>query len=150
MANTEQYKQGYDFFQNKENEVLSNEQLKQMHPLFRSGYRSAQEEYLKKTNRNFPLVLSDIPKRADVFVPSWNDILAATRRPRFNKLHNTPQLAVMLNEIIKSVERNKHKIKRYADVVRMVDEKFDIILQNGYDCGILDEYDLSKYNYKPK
>lgn len=148
--NNNQYQIGYDFFQDKRNETLSNEQLKQMHPLFRRGYRTAQEDYMKKTNRNFPTVLSDIPKRPEVFVPDWNDILAATRRPRFSKLHNTPALQPVLNEIIRSVENKKHLVKRYSDVVRLVNEAFDVVLQYGYDCGILDENDLSKYNYVPK
>lgn len=150
MAETNQYNLGYAFFQDKNNEVLSNEQLKQMHPVFRRGYRTAQEDYMKKTNRNFPTVLADIPKRSEVFVPDWNDILAATRRPRFAKLHEVPELAPVLNEIIKSVENRKHLIKRYADVVRLVNEQFDLVLQYGYDCGVLDEHDLSKYNYSPK
>ncbi len=148
--NNNQYNLGYSFFQDKNNEVLSQDQLKHMHPLFRRGYRTAQDDYMKKTSRNFPTVLSDIPTRPEVFVPDWNDILAATRRPRFNKLHNTPALAPVLNEMIKAVENKKHLIKRYSDVVRLVNEAFDIVLQYGYDSGILDEHDLSKYNYAPK
>lgn len=147
---SEQYKLGYDFFQNKENEILSNEQLKHMHPIFRRGYRTAQSDHLKKTNVIFPTVISDIPRRPEVFVPDWNDILAATRRPRYNKLHTIPALAPVLNLLIKSVEDNKHKVKRYSDVMRMVDEGFDIILQYGYDSGILDDNDLAKYNYVHK
>lgn len=150
MATNDQYTLGYTFFQDKRNEPLTPEALKQMHPFFRRGYRTAQEDQMKKNNQNFPFVLSDIPTRGEVFVPDWNDILAATRRPRFNKLHNIPALAPVLNELIKAVEKNKDKVRRYSDVVRMVDEGFDIILQYGYDSGILDEHDLSKYNYVPK
>lgn len=150
MAENTQFNLGREYFQDKNNAVLTPEQLKMCHPLFRQGYRSAQEDYMKKNNQNFPTVLFDIPKRSEVFVPDWNDILAATRRPRFNKLHTVPELAPVLNELIKSVENNKHKIKRYKDVVRLVDEKFDLILQYGYDCGILDEKDLVQYNYTPK
>lgn len=150
MSTNDQYTLGYTFFQDRRNERLSPEALKQMHPFFRRGYRTAQEDQMKKTNTNFPFVLSNIPVRSNLFVPDWNDILAATRRPRFAKLHNIPALNPVLNELIKSVENNKHKIRRYADVVRMVDEGFDIILQYGYDCGILDEHDLSKYDYVPK
>jgi len=148
MATNDQYALGYACFQS--NEVLSNEQLKQMHPLFRRGYRTAQEDHLKKTNQSFPFVLSNIPTRAEVFVPDWNDILAATRRPRFAKLHNIPALTPVLNEIIRAVENNKHKITRYSDVVAMVNKGLDIVLQYGYESGILDEHDLSKYNYVPK
>lgn len=150
MADNNQYNLGYDFFQDKNNEVLSNDQLKQMHPLFRRGYRTAQEDYMKKHNRNFPTVLADIPKKSDVFVPTWNDIMAATRRPRFAKLHNTPELKPMLNEIVNSVEKRTHRIKRYSDIIRLVNEALDTILQHGYDIGILDEHDLSKYDYVPK
>jgi hypothetical protein len=146
---TNHYNLGYEFFQEKKNEVLSNEQLKQMHPLFRRGYRTAQEDFMKRNNRSFPITLANIPTRGETFVPSWNDILAATRRPRFQKLH-APHMAPVLNMLIKSVEDNSSDIKRYADVVRKVDEGFDIILQYGYDCGILDSNDLSKYNYIAK
>ena len=149
MATNDQYNLGYKMFQDS-SELLSAEQLKTMHPLFRRGYRTAQSDLLKKNNTTFPTVISDIPRRPEVFVPDWNDILAATRRPRFNKLHTIPALAPVLNELIKAVEKNKHKVKRYSDVLRMVDEGFDIILQYGYDCGILDENDLAKYNYVHK
>lgn len=149
MATNDQYNLGYKMFQDS-SELLSAEQLKTMHPLFRRGYRTAQSDFLKKNNTTFPTVISDIPRRPEVFVPDWNDILAATRRPRFMKLHNIPALAPVLNELIKAVDNNKHKIKRYSDVLRMVDEGFDIILQYGYDSGILDENDLAKYNYVHK
>ncbi|AQW88624.1 hypothetical protein pEaSNUABM50_00097 [Erwinia phage pEa_SNUABM_50] len=148
MANNDQYKTGYDFFQ-KSTELLSPEQLKQMHPLFRRGYRTAQEDLMKKSNKTFPTVLSDIPRRPVTFVPDVKDILAATRRPRMNKLH-LPQMEPILNLLVSSVEREKDKITRYADVVRLVDEKFNIILQYGYDSGVLNEHDLKQYNYDPK
>ncbi|SOK58365.1 hypothetical protein [Yersinia phage fHe-Yen9-04] len=148
MANNDQYKLGYSYFQ-ESTELLSPEQLKQMHPLYRRGYRTAQEDLMKKTHKNFPTVLSDIPRIPVAFVPEYSDILAATRRPRMNKLH-LPQMEPVLNLLITSVEKKKDQIKRYADVVRLVDEGFDVILQYGYNCGILTEYDLSQYNYEPK
>ncbi len=149
MNNDNHYNQGYEYFQNKNNTPLTPELLKQSHPLFRRGYRTAQEDYVRKNHKSIPMVLADIPKIGESFDPSWNDILAATRRPRMSKLH-AAHMAPMLNMLIKSVENNKHKIKRYSDVVRMVDEGFDIILQYGYDSGILNEVDLGKYNYSPK
>lgn len=148
MSTNEQYQTGYAFF--TENPNLTSEQLKQVSPLFREGYRTAQSDNLKRSNKSFPLVLSTIPRCENKFNPTWNDILAATRRPRFAKLHNIPELNVVLNGIIKAVELKSDQIHRYKDVVRLVDEAFDLILQYGYDCGVLNEHDLKKYNYEPK
>lgn len=144
----DQYKQGYEYFA-KSGEVLSSEQLKQMSPLFRRGYRTAQSDSLKKTNKNFPLTLFDIPRRPQVFVATWSDIMAATKRQRFNKLH-AQHMQPLLNLLIKSVEKESNQITRYKDVLRLVDEKFNTILQYGYDIGILNEFDLKQYNYVPK
>ena len=55
MATNDQYTLGYTFFQDKRNEPLTPEALKQMHPFFRRGYRTAQEDQMKKSNQNFPL-----------------------------------------------------------------------------------------------
>lgn len=148
MANNDQYNLGYKYFQ-ENSELLSNESLKQMHPLFRRGYRTAQEDLMKKHNKVFPMVLSDIPQLTTKFVPDTYSILAATRRPRMMKLHN-PKMEPVLNLLVKTVEDKQDSIRRYGDVVRMVDEGFDIILQYGYDCGVLNVTDLKQYNYEPK
>lgn len=143
-----QYELGYNYFFSQDVPMTS-EALKSSHPLFRNGYRKAMEDYNRKTNRNFPTVLFDIPRRPSVFVPEWSDILAATRRPRYAKLHQA-HMSPLLNMIVKSVDLNKHRIKRYKDVLAMVDEAFEFVLQYGYDNGILDTKDLKQYNYTPK
>lgn len=144
----QQYRLGYDHFYSQ-NTPMTQEQLKQVHPRFRHGYRDAQEEYNKRNNKSFPLSLYDIPRRPEVFVPDWNDIMAATRKPRYAKLHK-PEMQPVLAMIIRSVENNKHKVKRYSDVIQMVSEAFDIVLQYGYDEGVLNLRDLKQYNYTPK
>ncbi len=145
MAN-EQYKDGYDAFKNKL--VLSPEQLKMQHPIFRQGYRAAQADAMKKNNVTFPTTLFDIPKRPEVFKADWTDIMAATKRPRFAKLH-TDEGKWLLMGIMKAVEKRAHTIVRYRDVVTMVDEAFDIILQYGYDEGVLTVEDCQQYDYTP-
>lgn len=145
MAN-EQYKDGYDSFKAKV--VLSAEQLKMQHPLYRQGYRAAQAEAMKKNNVTFPTTLYDIPKRPDVFKAEWTDIMAATKRPRFAKLH-TDEGRWLLMGIMKAVEKQAHTIVRYKDVVSMVDKAFDIILQYGYDEGIFTTADCEQYQYTP-
>lgn len=143
-----QYDLGYNhFFEQKT--PMTSEALKASHPIFRNGYRKAMEDYNKRTNKTFPTVLFDIPRRPEVFVPEWSDILAATRRPRYAKLHY-PHMAPMLNMIVKSVDMNKHRVKRYKDVLMLIDEAFNFVLQYGYDTGVLDMKDLKQYNYTPK
>lgn len=148
MSQNNQYDDGYSYF-NTNTELLSPEHLKQKHPLFRRGYRTAQEDLQRKNTSRFPSSISEIPKHSEVFNAEYRDILAATRRPRFQKLHYA-HMAPVLDMLIKSVENKKSEIKRYNDVVRLVDQAFDIILQYGYDCGVLDEIDLKQYNYSPK
>lgn len=145
MAN-DQYKDGLEAFKAKV--VLTNEQLKMQHPLFRQGYRSAQEAAMKKNNPTFPTALFDIPKRPEVFKAEWTDIMAATKRPRFAKLH-TDEGRWMLMEIMKAVEKQADKIVRYKDVVNMVDKAFNIILQYGYDEGVLTVSDCEQYDFVP-
>lgn len=144
----QQYRLGYDHFYDAVAPMTS-EQLKQAHPLFRRGYRTAQQDYNKRNNKSFPTTLYDIPRRPEVFVPDWNDILAATRKPRYARLH-LPHMAPVLNLIVRSVEKKKHLVTRYSDVVQMVSEAFEIVLQYGYDEGVLDARDLKQYNYDPK
>ena len=147
MSSNQQFNEGYQYF--KQNGTMDMDLLKQRSPLFRNGYRNAQEEAARKSTGVFPTTLYDIPRSTQNFVPTWNDILAATRRPRMNKLHAEHMLP-LLNTLIREVEKNCADVTRYADVVKKVDMAFDIMLQYGYDEGILDERDLKQYNYVPK
>lgn len=145
MAN-DHYNDGYNAFQNKV--VFTPEHLKIQHPIFRQGYKSAQAAAMKKNNVIFPTTLYDIPKRPEVFKAEWTDIMAATKRPRFAKLH-TNEGKWLLMGIIKAVEKRSSTIVRYRDVITMVDEAFDIILQYGYDEGVLTVGDCQQYDYTP-
>lgn len=140
------YQQGYDAFIGKQ--VFTDEQLKHQHTLFRTGYRAAQADAMKKNNVIFPTQLYDIPKRPEVFKPEWQDIMAATKRPRFKKLHTTEGKWV-LSAIMKSVEARCDEVVRYKDVLRLVDEAFDRVLQYGFDEGVLSTEDCQQYNYTP-
>lgn len=148
VSSDQQYRLGYDHFYDSV-APLTSDQLKQAHPLFRRGYRTAQQDYNKRNNKAFPTTLYDIPRRPEVFVPDWNDIMAATRKPRYARLH-LPHMQPVLALIVRSVENNKHKVTRYSDVVQMVSDAFEIVLQYGYDEGVLDARDLKQYNYDPK
>lgn len=143
-----QYNEGYSAFFATEGKMALDD-LKAQSSFFRKGFRKAQEDSLKSSGVKIPTVLYDIPKRPSNFVPTWNDILAATRRERFKKLHQD-HMSPVLNMIIKAVEQNSSDVKRYSDVVRKVDEAFDIVLQYGFDEGVLTEHDLKQYNYSPK
>lgn len=143
----QQRKQGYDYFFS--NPSLTPEQLKQQSTFFRLGYRAAMADSAKKSQSPFPTTLYDVPRRNERFVPDWNDILAATRKPRMRKLH-ADHMAPVLHLLIKHVELQKDQVYRYSDVVRLVEEGFDKLLQIGYDEGILNAYDLKQYNYVPK
>lgn len=146
MSNV-QYKEGYDAYITKQ--YLSDEQLKQKSSLFRNGYRTAMADVMKKSHKTFPTTLYDIPRRAEVFTPSWTDIMASTRRPRFNKLH-APVMQPVLMEMMKYVELRQERVRRYSDVLELMDEAFDKVLQIGYDEGILTAADCQQYNYEPK
>lgn len=142
----EQYNAGQLAYDNKV--VFTPDQLKTQHPLFRQGYRSRQAEAMKRNNVTFPTQLYDIPKLPSGFNTEWQDIMAATKRPRFNRLHS-PEGRWVLNAIMKSVESRSNEIERYKDVLRLVDEAFDRVLQYGFDEGVLTVEDCQQYNYTP-
>lgn len=146
MSNV-QYKEGYDAYVNKQ--YLTDEELKQKSSLYRNGYRTAMSDMMKKNNTVFPTTLYDIPRRPEVFVASWTDIMASTRRPRFAKLH-VPHMQPVLMKMMKQVESKSSEITRYADVLRLMDEAFDDVLQYGYNEGVLTADDCRQYNYEPK
>lgn len=147
MANVDQYKLGYEEFKTKPNHGM--EYIKQQHPLWRSGYRKAQQDFSKQNNLVLPNKLYDVEKRDHVFCPTWNDIMAATRRPRYKKLHSDVMRPVLF-ALIKAVENNKDKLTSFAQVRGEVDKAFDLLLQAGYESGILNEKDLAQYDYEPK
>lgn len=148
MSNSnQQFNEGYQYF--KQNGTMDMDLLKQRSPLFRNGYRNAQEEAARKSTGVFPTTLYDIPRRPENYQPTWNDIMAATRRPRMQKLQQEHMLP-LLNFLVRSVEQNCADCTRYSDVLKKVDTAFDIMLQYGYDEGILDARDLKQYNYEPK
>lgn len=148
MSNSnQQFNEGYQYF--KQNGTMDMELLKQRSPLFRNGYRNAQEEAARKSTGVFPTTLYDIPRRPENYTPTWNDIMAATRRPRMKKLQQE-HMQPLLTFLVRHVEMNCSDCTRYADVLKKVDTAFDIMLQYGYDEGILDERDLKQYDYVPK
>lgn len=148
MSNSnQQFNEGYQYF--KQNGAMDMELLKQRSPLFRNGYRNAQEEAARKSTGVFPTTLYDIPRRPENYSPTWNDILAATRRPRMQKLHQE-HMQPLLHLLVREVEKNCADVTRYADVLKKVDTAFEILLQYGYDEGILDARDLKQYDYVAK
>ncbi len=147
MANVDQYKLGYEEFKTKPNHGM--EYIKQQHPLWRSGYRKAQQDFSKQNNLVLPNKLYDVQIRQHVYSPTWNDIMAATRRPRYKKLHSDVMKPV-LYALIKAVEDQKESLTSYALVLREVDKAFDIILQVGFESGILNQKDLAQYDYEAK
>lgn len=147
MANVDQYKLGYEEF--KKNSTHTNEYIKQQHPLWRSGYRKAQQDFSKQNNLVLPNKLYDVQPRNHVYCPTWNDIMAATRRPRYRKLHSD-NMQPLLYLLVREVENKKDVLTSFAKVRTEVDKAFDIILQYGYDHGILDLKDLAQFDYEPK
>ena len=112
---------------------------------FNNGIVYTQEE-LKQCN---PTVLFDVPKRPEIFKPTWVDIMSAMKRPRYHRLHSNEGRWLMFG-IAKHIETRTSEIKRYKDVLTMVDEAFDYVLQYGYDEGVLTAQDCEQYNYTPK
>lgn len=147
MAVTAQYDLGYAEF--KVNKEHTPEYTKQMPPLWRAGYRKAQQDHAKMNQVSLPMELWDVQRKTTVYKPTWNDIMAATRRPRFNKLHQD-HMQPLLNMLINAVEKNQDSITSFGQVRVEVDKAFDIILQYGYDTGVLTTKDLKKYDYEPK
>lgn len=131
--------------------IMDGSVLKSQHPLYRRGYRSAQQEASAKLTSGFPTTLSDIPSTEPKkkYNASWDDIVSATKRPRFHRLHSK-RLEPILLMMMRAVDAKQEQINSYADVTRMMDKAFDIVLQYGYDEGILTEFDLKQYYYVPK
>ena len=85
----------------------------------------------------------------EIFKPTWVDIMSAMKRPRYHRLHSNEGRWLMFG-IAKHIETRTSEIKRYKDVLNMVDEAFDYVLQYGYDEGVLTAQDCEQYNYTPK
>lgn len=147
MSQQEQYELGKVSFNN--GIVYTQEELKQCNPLFRTGYKAAQQAAMLRNNNISPTVLFDVPKRPEIFKPTWVDIMSAMKRPRYHRLHSTEGRWLMFG-IAKHIETRTSEIKRYKDVLNMVDEAFDYVLQYGYDEGVLTAQDCEQYNYTPK
>lgn len=147
MAGIDQYALGYTAYKADSN--MSPEMLKSQHTLFRSGYRKAQQDASKRDQVLLPHELWQVTKRTHVYVPTWNDILAATRRPRYRKLHHS-YMKPMLFAVIRTVEEKAHELNSFSMVRAEVDKVFESILQYSFEQGILTESDLKKFDYEPK
>lgn len=145
----QQYKDGYNAFMS--GQIMDGAVLKSQHPLFRRGFRTAQQEASAKMTAGFPTTLSDIPASSPrtKYNASWDDIVSATKRPRFHRLHSKRMEPILLM-MMRAVDAKQEQIYSYSDVTRMMDKAFDIVLQYGYDEGILAEFDLKQYYYVPK
>lgn len=125
-------------------------ELKKKPYLFREGYKTAEQEYLSnKCSYRIELKLEEVSRNKVRYVPTYDDILTITMRPRTAVLNRKPELQPLLSLLIRKVEEHADQIHTFTDMVRMVNKGFDIYLQYGYDQGILNENDLLKYDYKP-
>lgn len=143
----DQYKLGYEEYKNTP--THTNEYIKQQHPLWRAGYRKSQQDHAKLNQLTIPNKLYEVQRTNHVYCPTWNDIMAATRKPRYSKLHKD-ELQPLLFLLISEVEKKKDQLTSYSKVREAVDVGFNIILQYGYDQGILNRKDLEKLDYVPK
>lgn len=130
---------------------MTQEFIKSQPYLWRAGYQRAVLDNLNaKNTSSISLTLYEVKdKTKPPYVPTYSDILGATRRPRFEILHRR-ELNPLLNMLVNSVEKKIDRLHSYREVLNAVDDAFDIILQYGYDNGILDKKDLEKYMYNPK
>lgn len=141
------YKQGYDSF-NPEAE-LQPEYVKQQAYQFRVGYLRAKTDYENAKNTStIPLTLYPVNRDTKVFNVTYDDIMTVTKRPRTRKLHKK-QLYPVLSLLVSTIEKNMDEYTTYSDMVQMVNKGFDIILQFGYDEGVLTETDLLQYDFVP-
>lgn len=143
----DQYNLGYAEF--KSQGELSNEAIKAQHPVWRAGYRAALLDHQKKQNIHIPLELYEVQAKTHVYTPTWDDIMAASKRYRYRKLHKD-HMYPLLSMMVREVEKHKDEIHSYSQVREMFDKAFEIVLQYGYDLGILNKRDLKQYDFIPK
>lgn len=145
---SELYTSGYNAFYTDES--LSDEFLKMQPYQFRVGYQRAKQDYESNTdNLSLPLVIQQVNRQKPSANISYNDIIQVTKRPYTIALHH-PQLRPVLSLLVRSIEDNIDQVPTYMELIRVVERGFNIILQYGYDEGVLDLDDLKQYGYKPR
>lgn len=144
-----QYDAGYNAFVTEGKQ--SDEFVKQQPYLWRSGYnRAVLDDQQKNASPLLSTTLYPVNYNKHVYKPTYNDIMGATRQPRLRKLHDVRELLPVLHSVVSSVEKRADTITSYSQVVSLVNDAFDLVLQYGYDEGVLNSVDLAKYNYEPK
>ena len=142
---TDMYSQGFGQFLK---DPISEEQIKSNPPQWRAGYRAAAKAHEARSKVAMKIEKVD---RVDftVCTVTWSLITSILFNQRFNHLTNDSRLEPITHLIKKSVWENRDNINTYKKLSDAVHTQFDIILQCGYDEGILTTSDCVYHGYAP-
>lgn len=124
------YNEGYQSF--VQNGAMSPEEVKKKSSLFRAGYNAAVLESAQKRSDSLPTSIYSVKKVKKDYIPSYSDVLQATRLPQYARLHRN-EMKNVLREVIRTIEDNLHKVKKPKDLSDMMKILFNILVENGYN-----------------
>lgn len=141
------YTEGYNTFKQLGEQPI--EYIKQQHPMWRAGYRQAENEDRSTVNNSSaPLMRIEKVERKP-YVLHLQDIMGALADPRYAKVHRDYMTDMRL-DIIKRVEAQAEDMHSFADVKAAVATIFNGYLQSGFELGVLSEEDCTLLGYNPK
>lgn len=141
------YTEGYNTFKQLGEQPI--EYIKQQHPMWRAGYRQAENEDRSTVNNaSAPLMRIEQVERKP-YKLHLQDIMGALADPRYAKVHREHMTEMRL-DIIRRVEEKADDMHSFADVKAEVAKIFNGYLQIGYEDGILTTEDCVILGYQPQ
>lgn len=128
--------------------TMTDQQVKQQHPLFRAGYNAAKKQAEQKTKTIDDVRVQKVDRsEKKEYELQWKDINTVMSFTPWNVLCRKPELDVLRVAIVRSIEKRKSEIKRFGDIVDMVRQYWELMLEHGFKEGVLNRDDLRQYEY---
>ena len=141
------FKMGYSaYVDGSINEV----QVRQQHPTFRVGWNSARKIAESKNELVSEVKVQKVSHEGETaYELQYKDLQTVMSFHPWNRL-NKRELEPLKTAVVRSVEARKGEITRFGQVIDMVRQYWELILQHGFDEGILTRKDLRQYDFEPK
>lgn len=141
------FTEGYNTFKQLGEQPI--EYIKQQHPMWRAGYRQAENEDRSTVNKTSAPLMRVEQVHRKPYQLHLQDIMGALADPRYAKVHRDYMTDMRL-DIIKRVEEQAEDMHSFADVKAAVAKIFNGYLQTGFDEGILTGEDCRLLGYDPE
>jgi len=123
-------------------------ELRKKHPMWRAGYNTAMTK-VQQQHDSVPKVLYKIePIDVTGVELTWNQIVGITKKPRYDRLHEVPELYPILSAILHKAFENRSRLRNYVAMSAYVGLLFDAVLEYGLEVGELTPQDLQFNGYR--